>query len=473
VGVGDAPGGESLSEALSERLGSAGWLTEDTDAYGRDWLGRVAHRPLGVARPADTDEVSAVLDLAGRHGAAVTPQGGNTSLCAGAVPGAPGEIVLSLERMNRIEHIDGDGPSATVQAGVVLADLHTQLSDQALAFPLHLGAEGSARIGGLIATNAGGSHAARHGMMADRVLGLEVVLPDGRVWDGLRAVQKDNAGYALKRLFCGAEGTLGVITRAVLSLAPMPRQRATALLACPDLAAAARTGRALSRRLGELVDALEFFTDIGLGWALAHVDGLVWPLDERSAAYVLVELAATAEALPLDELLEQGLAQAMEAGDVLDGAIATSEAQRAMFWRLREEMPEGQRLEGVQLKHDVSVPIAALAEFVERTSAALRQCLPGVRINPFGHLADGNVHFNLSPPDDQASFGDAAPALSDLLYRAAVASGGSFAAEHGLGRSKVGMADTLRDPVERELMRSLKRTLDPNGVLNPGVIVDR
>ena len=466
-------GSSALDDALSERLGAAGWLTENVDGYARDWLGRVAHRPLGVARPADTGQVAAVLQLAGRHGTSVTPQGGNTSLCAGAVPDAPGAIVLSLERMNTIESVDADGLNTTVQAGVVLAELHARLADEALAFPLHLGAEGSARIGGLISTNAGGSHAARHGLMADRVLGLEIVLPDGQVWNGLRAVQKDNAGYALKRLFCGAEGTLGVITRAVLSLTPVPRRRTTALLACPNLAAATRTARALSRQLGELVDALEFFTDTGLGWALTHVEGLSWPLDERATAYVLVELAATAEGLPLDELLEQGLERAMQTGDVTDGAIAASEAQRAMFWRLREEMPEGQRLEGAQLKHDVSVPVAVLADFIERTSRSLRACLPGVRINAFGHLADGNVHFNLSPPLGQDGFGETGAILSDTLYRAAVATGGSFAAEHGLGRDKVGIADALRDPVERELMRTLKRTLDPANLLNPGVIVAR
>ena len=283
-------------------------------------------------------------------GVPVVPQGGNTGLCAGGVPGAPGAIVLSTERLDRILSIDPDGPTATVEAGVVLGSLHERAAEHGLVFPLHLGAEGSARIGGLISTNAGGSHAARHGMMADRVLGLEVVLPDGRVWDGLRAVGKDNAGYALRRLFCGAEGTLGVVTRATLALAPAPRARATALLACPDLEAAARVGHALRRSLGELVDALEFFSDAGLGWALEHVEGLVWPLDERPPAIVLVELACVADGIDLDAMLEGALGEALERGDVTDGAVAASETQRAAFWRLREEIPEGQRREGAQLK---------------------------------------------------------------------------------------------------------------------------
>ena len=466
---------EALRARLAERLGPAGWLDTDngadTDAYATDWLGRVSHAPLGVARPASTAEVADTVRAAREAGVAVVPQGGNTGLCAGGVPGAPGAVVLSTERLDRILSVDPDGPTATVEAGVVLGALHARVAEHGLAFPLHLGAEGSARIGGLVSTNAGGSHAARHGTMADRVLGLEVVLPDGRVWDGLRAVAKDNAGYALRRLFCGAEGTLGVVTRATLALAPAPRARATALLACPDLRAAARLGHALRRSLGELVDALEFFSGTGLGWALEHVEGLAWPLEARPPAAVLVELACVADGIDLDATLERALGEALERGEVVDGAVAASEAQRAAFWRLREEIPEGQRREGAQLKHDVSVPVAALAGFVGDAVAAVEAVLPGVRANPFGHLGDGNVHFNLSPPAGEADFGAQADALADAIYRRAVDAGGSFAAEHGLGRTKVALADRLRDPVERELMRAIKRAVDPAGLMNPGAVV--
>ena len=463
---------DTLRTRLAERLGPSGWLDAATDAYTTDWLGRVSHAALGVARPASTAEVVDTVRAAREANVPVVPQGGNTGLCAGGVPGAPGAVLISTERLDRILSIDPDGPIATVEAGVVLGALHERAAEHGLVFPLHLGAEGSARIGGLISTNAGGSHAARHGMMADRVLGLEVVLPDGRVWDGLRAVGKDNAGYALRRLFCGAEGTLGIVTRATLALAPAPRARATALLACPDLGAAARVGYALRRSLGELVDALEFFSDTGLGWALEHVEGLVWPLDERPPSTVLVELACVADGIDLDGMLERALGEALERGDVTDGAVAASEIQRGAFWRLREEIPEGQRREGAQLKHDVSVPVAALAGFVVETTAALEAVLPGVRANPFGHLGDGNVHFNLSPPAGRANFGDRVEALSDTIYRRAVDAGGSFAAEHGLGRTKVALADALRDPVERELMRAVKRAVDPAGLMNPGVVVE-
>ena len=462
---------DELRAAFGSVLGPGGWVVEGVEGYATDWLGRAREPLLGVARPATVDEVSATLALAHARGVAVVPQGGNTSLCLGATPGAPGALVLSLERMARIEAVDGTAMTATVQAGTVLGALHERLEGTGLAFPLHLGAEGSARIGGLIATNAGGSHAARHGMMADRVLGLEVVLADGRVWNGLHATLKDNAGYALARLFCGSEGTLGVVTRAVLRLAPAARGRATALLAVADLADAVRLGARLRGAFGELVDALEFFTDQGLGWALEHVDGLTWPLDSRTGAYVLVELATTVAGLPVETMLEGALGDAFESGLVTDGVVATSVEQRVALWRLREELPEGQRREGAQLKHDVAVPVSAVADFVAGVGDALGACLPGVRVNPFGHLGDGNVHLNLSPPPGRADFDGAEGRLSALVYERVTEAGGSIAAEHGLGRTKVAVADRLRDPVERSLMAALKGAVDPAGIMNPGVVV--
>ena len=383
---------DELRSTFEALLGPGGWLVEGVEGYATDWLGRESQPLLGVARPSTTDEVSAVMTLAHERGVSVVPQGGNTSLCLGATPGAPGALVVSLERMARIEEIDEAAMTATVQAGAVLGALHERLASTDLDFPLHLGSEGSARIGGLIATNAGGSHAARHGMMMDRVLGLEVVLADGRVWNGLRATLKDNAGYPLRRLFCGSEGTLGVVTRAVLRLAPAARHRATALLAVTDLGDAVKLGVRLRGAFGDLLDALEFFTDEGLGWTLEHVDGLVWPLDSRAGAYVLVELATAVAELPLETMLEDALGSAFESGLVGDGTVAASEEQRSGLWRLREGLPEGQRREGVQLKHDVAVPIGKVAEFVGGVRAELERRLPGVRVNAFGHLADGNVH---------------------------------------------------------------------------------
>lgn len=462
-----------FDRAMRQRLGERGWLTAPGEIAGqsRDWLDRYGEPPLGVARPASVDEVAEIVRLCAEHGIAVVPQGGNTGLNGASVASDGRSVVVSLARMNRILAIDPLDYTATVEAGVVLAALHEALAEQQLAFPLHLGAEGSARIGGLIGTNAGGSHAMRYGMMQDLVLGLEVVLPDGSVWDGARALVKDNAGYQLRRLFCGAEGTLGIVTKAVLRLFPAPAAYATALLALPDLAAAQRTGALLRRRAGEFLTAMEFFGEFGLKLATKHVEGLASPLQTPGPVYVLAELTTSIPDIGLGDILEAALEAAFSQGDVLDGAIAASEAQRAAFWRLREEMPEGQRLEGPQIKHDISVPVARLADFVAAADAAAQAVLPGLRVNPFGHLGDGNVHFNLSPPEGQADFAGRDDALSDAIYATAVRHGGSIAAEHGLGQAKIELADRFRAATERALMRRLKTALDPHDIMNPGKLV--
>lgn len=461
----------TLAEELAGLLGPKGWLTgPETDGFTRDWLDRYGERPLGVARPASTAEVSAVVLACRRAGVALVPQGGNTGLCAAAVAGQAGAVLLSLSRMAEIGAVDRKSASVTVQAGAVLADLHARLEGSGLVFPLHLGAEGSARIGGLIGTNAGGSQAFAHGMMGDLVLGLEVVLPDGTVWDGLRAVQKDNAGYQLRKLFCGAEGTLGIVTRAILRLAPAPRQQATALLALPGFAELVELGAMLRAEAGEFLAAMEFFPEVGLSLALRHVPGLVFPLESRAPVYLLLELTCTATRVALDEILGDLLAKAMEAGLVTDGALAMSQAQRAAFWRLREEQPEGQRLEGAQLKHDISVPPGRLAVFLERAEACCATHQKGLRINPFGHLGDGNIHYNLTPPEG-AGFALDPERLGLQLAQLAQDLGGSFAAEHGLGRAKIKLADALRGRPERGLMAAIKAAIDPEGGMNPGVIL--
>jgi len=461
----------ALEQDLAALLGPKGWLTDDIEAYQTDWLNMQSHKPLGVARPANMTEVAEVMRLTHAAGVPVTPQGGNTSLCAGAVPGAAGHVILSLARMNNIGEVDPLAFTVTVEAGAVLTSVHQAVEEHNLIFPMHLGAEGSAQIGGLIATNAGGSHALRYGMMQDLVLGLEVVLADGRVWNGLRPLIKDNAGYQLRRLFCGSEGTLGIVTRAALRLYPAPVSRATALLAVEDFNTLVQLGAVLRRDLGEFMSALEFFCDAGLEMLLRNVPGLDYPLSERSGAYALVELSTAAKAVDLAQMLETALGEAFEAGLILDGAVAANDAQRMAMWHLREEMPEGQRLESAQIKHDISVPVALLGSFIDKISSELKAILPDVRLNPFGHLGDGNIHFNLSPPVGQADFGNNKAALSRCLYEAAEAIGGSFAAEHGLGRSKISYADQLRSAEERDLMAALKSALDPQNTLNPGVIL--
>ncbi|WP_061938481.1 FAD-binding oxidoreductase [Aureimonas sp. AU22] len=461
-----------LGERLSGILGPKGWIpAAEAAPWTRDWLDRFGAPPLGVARPATTAEVSAVMGAAHAAGVPVVPQGGNTGLCGGAVLGAPGGVILSLARMAACGEPDIASGSIEVEAGLVLQVLHEALEGAGLMFPMHLGAEGSAQIGGLIGTNAGGSHAFRFGMMQDLVLGLEVVLADGTVWDGLRAVQKDNAGYQLRRLFCGSEGTLGIVTRAVLKLYPAPRQRATALLVLPDAAATVAFGTRLRAEAGEVLTGLEFFCDLGLDLALRHVPALTYPLQTRGGFYLLVEVASASDRMPLEEILTGVLEWGMEEGLVLDGTIAASDAQRSAFWRLREEQPEGQRLEGAQLKHDVAVPPGRIAEFMEAAGALCEGLVPGVRINPFGHLADGNIHYNLSPPHGEAGFGDRARDLGLAVAKLATEMGGSFAAEHGLGQAKVGLADALRSPVERRLMLTLRRAFDPGATLNPWAVV--
>ncbi|MHA6687631.1 FAD-binding oxidoreductase [Mesorhizobium sp. A556] len=461
-----------LTGQLSSVLGTKGWLSgPDTQPYVRDWLDRYGTEPVGVARPASTQEVAQVVRICHRAGVAVVPQGGNTGLCGAAVAERPGTVVLSLSRMAAIGQPDADSGSILVEAGVVLASLHDALAPHGLIFPMHLGAEGSARIGGLIGTNAGGSHALRYGMMQDLVLGLEVVLPNGQVWNGLRAVQKDNAGYALRKLFCGSEGTLGIVTRAVLRLFPEPRQRATALLVLRDYRSAIAFGTFLRGEAGEFLSALEFFSDLGLELALKHLPDLAFPLGARGAVYLLVELTSSSSRVPLDDILACALEAGMEQELVADGALAMSYAQREHFWRLREEQPEGQRLEGEQLKHDISVPPGKVGQFIAAGETACAGLLPGVRVNPFGHLGDGNIHYNLSPPVGQVGFDGKAGEIGQALAALATGMGGSFAAEHGLGRSKIGLADEHRSAIERDLMARLKKALDPSGTMNPGVLV--
>lgn len=463
----------SLEEKLANLLGGRGWVgATDSAPWRRDWLDKFGEIPLGIARPASTVEVSEVIKLCVSASVPVVPQGGNTSLVGGAVLANAGGIILSLSRMNAIGAVDNVGNTITVEAGTVLAHLHEQLDGSGLMFPMHIGAEGSAQIGGLIGTNAGGSHAFRYGMMQDLVLGLEAVLPDGTVWDGMRRVQKDNAGYQLRKLFCGAEGTLGIVTRAALKLVPEPINQTTALLAVPDMPAALEVAARFRAEAGEFLCALEFFSDTGLEMALRNIPDLGFPLQQRAPFYVLVEAAAGSPQVPIEAIFSEITEDIFSAGLVADGAIAMSKTQRDAFWRIREEQPEGQRREGAQLKHDLSVPPQLLADFLERAFKVCQTILDGVRINPFGHLGDGNVHYNLSPPNGQKGFFGREETFALQLGQLATEMGGSFAAEHGLGRTKVALADRLRDPLERALMARLKSAFDEKGNFNPGVIVE-
>lgn len=459
------------SATLEALLGPQGWLTEDLDAFATDWLSRVSTLPYGVARPNDLAAVVGTIAFASAHGIPVTPQGGNTGLCAGGVPGADGAIVLSLSRMDKVLSIDEAGLTVLVEAGCTLDKLQAAVADRGLMLPLSLGSSGTAQIGGLIATNAGGSQAFRYGLMQDLVLGLEVVLSDGSIWDGVRRLLKDNAGYQLRRLFCGSEGTFGVVTKAVLRLQPLPRQTETAFLGLPHLARAVEVGSLLRRELCDHLSALEFFTDVGMEFLREYLPGADCPLSDRAGCYLLVEARTSSARAPLKEVMEGVLGDLIEAQSIADAALASNERQRRAFWRLREELPEAQRLAGRQLKHDISVPTDSVATFVSKANAFVQGLASGTRSNPFGHLADGNIHYNLTPAIGADGFGGQEEVISNGVYALAVEMGGSFAAEHGLGRFKVTQADRLRGAVERGLMRDLKRALDPQGLMNPGVVV--
>jgi len=461
-----------LSKKLMALLGNKGWIgPEDCQPWQRDWLDQYGEVPLGVARPKATSEMSDVLRLCYAESVPVVPQGGNTGLVGAGVLGEPGGVIISLSRMNAISSPDLSGGNISVEAGVILEKLHESLEGTGLMFPMHMGSEGSAQVGGLIATNAGGSHAFRYGMMQELVLGLEVVLADGTVWNGMRAVQKDNAGYQLRKLFCGSEGTLGIVTRAILKLSVEPKQQLTALLAVRDASGLIKLATRLRAEGGEFLSAMEFFSDVGLGIALENIPGLVFPLQSRTSFYLLVEAGSGSMQVPLDSILTAVMEWGMDEDIVADGALAMSDSQRAAFWRLREEQPEGQRRLGAQLKHDLSVPPGRLDEFLDRANDECDEVLKGVTINAFGHLGDGNVHYNLSPPTGRRDFSGLGNEFSIKLGRLATVMGGSFAAEHGIGRTKVELTDLLREPVERNLMVSLKKALDENDQFNPGVLV--
>jgi FAD/FMN-containing dehydrogenase len=460
-----------LNSSLQILFGEERWLNPpDTQPWERDWLNRYGEKPLGVVKPKTTEEVSKVLKLCRSASVPVVPQGGNTGLVGGSVLGKSGGIILSMSRMDAISKPDIASGTIEVQAGAVLADLHQSLEGTGFMFPMHLGAEGSAQIGGLIATNAGGSHAFRYGLMQDLVLGLEVVLPEGSIWDGLRRVQKDNSGYQLRKLFCGAEGTLGVVTKAVLKLVPEPTQEVTALLAVRDMDVACQLVTMCRKRAGEFLSALEFFSDFGLQMALDKIPSLNFPLGSRSPFYLLLEASAGSMLVPLKEIVSDIIERAITEGMICDGALAASEAQRRAIWRLREEQPEGQRLSGPQLKHDISVPPGLIGKFLWRANAECQEILSGVRVNAFGHLGDGNVHYNLSPPLGEDGFSGLDEVFALRLGRLVGEMSGSFAAEHGLGRAKVELASYLRDPLERQLMAQVKASFDTTGNLNPGVI---
>jgi FAD/FMN-containing dehydrogenase len=451
---------------IDDPAGMAGYLTDWRNAYSGD--------AAAVVRPATTQEVAAVVALCHEQGVPVVPQGGNTGLCGGSIPDRSGrQLVLSLTRMNRIRGIDPINQTITAEAGAVLRSVQETAAAAGRLFPLSLGAEGSCTIGGNLATNAGGTGVLRYGTMRDLTLGMEVVLPDGRIWNGLRGLRKDNTGYDLKQLFIGAEGTLGVITAAVLKLFPAVRSRATAWVALPHPQAAIDLIGVYQGLCGDRLTGFEIMSRQSVEFVLRHARGARDPFPVVHPWYALVELSDTLPDAPLGAALETGLAEAVERDVVRDAVVASGSAQVSALWGLREGISEAQNFEGPSLKHDVTVPVSSIPDFVERTDRALREAVPGIRIVTYGHIGDGNLHYNLSKPvdGDDESFRAAADRLARIVYDATAAFDGSISAEHGLGQSKRDVVADYKDAGELELMRGLKRFLDPAGLMNPGKVL--
>ena len=446
---------------------------DDVAPYCTDWRGRYTGSALCVALPGSTEEVAAVVRACAAAGVAVVPQGGNTGLCGGATP-LGGEVVVNLRRMNRIRAIDADNNSITVEAGCTLHAVQEAAAGADRLFPLSLAAEGSATIGGNLSTNAGGVQVLRYGNARDLTLGLEVVLADGSIWDGLRALRKDNTGYDLKHLFIGAEGTLGLITAATLKLFPRPRTHATAWGAVPDPAAAVRLLGRLRDAAGDNVTAFEIVGRPALELVLKHIPNARDPLLGKPAWQVLIELSGSSDIRDdLSATLEQALEAAAEDGIVADAVLAASGAQTAALWALRENVSEAQKIEGVSIKHDIAVPVSRIAEFIARADAALRAAFPQVRIVCFGHIGDGNLHYNQSRPDAQsnAEFIAQTAAVNRVVHDLVHELGGSISAEHGLGQLKREEVLRYKSATEMDMMRAVKQALDPRGRMNPGKLL--
>ena len=467
---------EQVLDRIKQVVGPQGWLADEADIepYVLEWRGLYRGKTALVVRPANTGEVAEVVKLCAEAGLPIVPQGGNTGLCGGGVPAEDGRnIVLALGRMNKVRAVDPANFTITVEAGVILADIQRIAAEHDRLFPLSLGAEGTCQIGGNLSTNAGGVQVLRYGNTRELALGLEVVLPDGRIWNGLRTLRKDNTGYDLKQLFVGAEGTLGIITAAALRLFPKPHSTATAFVALPDTDAVMRLFAQARAATGDQLTAFELIPRIGLDMAMTHVNGVTDPLEQPYETYVLMEVSTASPHADVAATLEGLLEEALESSTVIDGTIAASAAQRDAFWRVREGMVEGQRFEGGSIKHDIAVPVASVATFLKTAIAAVTERLPGIRPVAFGHCGDGNIHFNLSQPvgADTDAFMARWEEFNDIVHGIVARLDGSISAEHGIGRLKREELTRYKAPLELELMARVKQALDPQHIMNPGKVV--
>lgn len=467
----------TLINRLQEIVGANACITDASSMspFLHEERGLYTSKAVAVVRPSITSEVAAVVGACTDAGVSIVPQGGNTGLCGGATGHEDGsEIIVNLGRMSKVREIDPVNFNITVDAGCILADIQSAAAEHKSLFPLSLAAEGSCQIGGNLATNAGGINVLRYGNARDLVLGLEVVLPDGQIWNGLKSLSKDNTGYALKHLFIGAEGTLGIITAAVLKLYPQHTEIATALCALRDLDGASKLlnqARAIS---GDAVTAFELIPRAGMEMCTKHISGVTDPFNEPYAWYVLIELSTSRPDAAIRPSFDALLEKAFDEGLIKDGVVAETLEQSKSLWRLRESLPEAQKHEGGSIKHDVSVPVSRVTEFIAKGSEVITRQFPGARPVPFGHMGDGNIHFNISQPlgADKTVFLAQWTEMNRVVHDLVASMGGSFSAEHGIGRLKVDEMSRYKNPVELELMLRLKQAFDPKNLMNPGKILD-
>jgi FAD/FMN-containing dehydrogenase len=468
---------EPLLSQLQSIVGPSHVLTQDSDTapFLTDWRKRFTGKAIAVVMPATTEEVAAIVKYCNAVQVPIVTQGGNTGFCGGATPYPSGhEIVLSLKRMNRIRGVDIPNQTMTVEAGCILQSIQEVAAEHSQLFPLSLGAEGSCFIGGNLATNAGGTNVLRYGNARDLCLGLELVTAQGEIWHGLKGLRKDNTGYDLRDLFIGSEGTLGIITAAVLKLYPLPSSQWTTLVATSDIPSAIALLGLFQKRAASLLTGFEMMTRESLDLCASHFPQMANPLQHNPPFTILIELSDHESEEHVRQLLEQILETAYEDGIVSDAIIASNLSQAQAFWQMRERITLAQAQEGANLKHDITLPLSSLDQFMQETDALMRSRYTGIRIINFGHLGDGNLHYNIAPPQgvDPHAFNQAEEvAIHDLVYAQVEQYGGSISAEHGVGQLKLDGLRDHRGAVAHDMMKAIKRALDPNNILNPNKVV--
>lgn len=466
-----------ILERLTARLGPGG-VTADADAlipWLTDWRGRITGQAIALVSPANREEVQSAIRFAQEEGVSVVPQGGNTGMVAGGVPRPDDHaILLSLRRMNTIRSIDPDDNSITAEAGTILSAVQSAAEAHDRRFPLSLGAKDSATIGGLIATNAGGTQVLRFGSMRALTLGIEAVFPDSSLFEGLSTLRKDNRGYDIKQLLTGSEGTLGVITAASLKLVPAAPHRVVAWLGLASPELALRILRTTEGALGDQVESFELIPDAALALVLKHISDTRTPLRGKHDWHALVELRTATDRSGLRTGVEKMLANALEDGFIADATLAENETQAAAFWKLREVISEAERIDGMAAKHDVAVPVSVMPRFIEAARTAVEKEFAGSRVIAFGHLGDGNIHFNVRPPancDDKIWFAETGEAVNRYVHDLVRNAGGSLSTEHGIGQLKIAEFERLAEPARLSTLRAIKLALDPQGIMNPGKLV--